>query len=349
MGTKTAIILTFSKNDNRGANLQAYALKKTLEEEGVDVRFLDIQLPRKKLNPIGLIVTKINNYCAEVFRKRSNFKYTDQYNSVQELIDNPPAADIFIVGSDQVWNPDLTKGCDPRTYFFSFLKDNTKRISYAASFGKSEWDATEYDNDIKELLSKFDYVSVREDSGVNICRDIFKRDDVEVCLDPSLLLKTSDIKKIIKDSYKPRKHIYSYLFYKSCDIYNMVEEIASQTKLEITGDLRNSNTFNKLRSLHGVEQWIRNVAESEIVVTNSFHTMVVSILLRKNFIIVPPVKGRETRLISLLSRLGLLGRYISYGDKIDVSSLAPINYDLVELKLDALRTSSLNFIKNALK
>lgn len=349
MGSKIAIILTFSKNDNRGANLQAYALKKVLEEEGIDVRFLDIQLSRKKLNAMGLIVTRINNYCAEVFRKRLKFKYTSQYNNAQELHDNPPVADIFIVGSDQVWNPDLTQGVDPRIYFFSFLKDDTKRVSYAASFGKSEWNTTEYDNDITELLSKFDYVSVREDSGIDICNNIFKRNDVAVCLDPSLLLRTNDIRNIIRNKFKARKQIYSYLFYKSGDVYDMVEEIASQTKLKITGDLRKSNTLNKLRSLHGVEQWIRNVAESEMVVTNSFHTMVVSILLRKNFIIVPPVKGRETRLISLLSKLGLLNRYINYGDNIDIASLEPINYDIVESKLDALRADSLEFIKKALK
>lgn len=349
MSSKTAIILTFSKNDNRGANLQAYALKKTLEDMGVNVRFLDIQLPRKRLNFIGQIDAKVKNFCAERFRKRTKFKYTTQYKNVQELETNPPEADIFIVGSDQVWNPDLTHSLDPRVYFFSFLKDNTKRISYAASFGKSEWTATKYDKDIAELLSRFSHISVREDTGVDICKNIFQREDVKVCIDPSLLLKTADVQQLIRGKTKSRKQIYCYLLYKSSQVYDIVDEIASQTRLAVIGDPRNGNSYTKLRAIHGVEKWIRNVVESELIVTNSFHTMVVSILLRKNFVVVPPIDGRETRLISLLSKLGLLERYINYGDNINIASMTPIDYDSIESKLDILRSLSLKFINNAIK
>lgn len=349
MKAKSAIILTFSKDDNRGANLQAFALKKTLEEMDIEVRFLDIQLPRKKLNIMGQIVSKIKNYCAERFRKRATFKYTIQYKNVQELKNNPPKADIFIVGSDQVWNPDLTHSLDSRVYFFSFLKDDVNRVSYAASFGKSEWDTTEYDKDITELLSKFNHISVREDSGVDICKNIFQRDDVEVCIDPSLLLKTHDVQKLMHGKAKSRKQIYCYLLYKTDIVHTIVEEIASQTKLTITGDSRNSSIYAKIRAIHGIEKWIKNIAESELIVTNSFHTMVVSILLRKNFIVVPPIKGREARIVSLLSKLGLSERYIDYGDNINIASMAPIDYNLIESRLDTLRSQSLNFINKAIK
>lgn len=348
MDTKTAIILTFSKDDNRGANLQCYALKKKLEELGVIVRFLDIQLPRKQLNITGLLVSKLKNICASSFRKRNKFAYTRKYSNLQQLKNNPLQADIFIVGSDQVWNPDLTRKLDPRVYFFSFLDDSVKRISYAASFGTSEWTPSEYDSQIAVLLSKFDRVSVREDSGCEICDRVFGRSDVVQCVDPSLLLTTNDIQKLIRGKIRPRKHIYSYLLYRSDKVFDLIDKISSQTKLKITGDCRNPNIFDKLLAIHGIERWLKNIAEAELVVTNSFHTMAVSILMHKDFIVVPPVKGREARLISLLNVLGLEDRYIGYGKNIDISSLPPIDYEVVDKNINNLRQSSIDFLNISL-
>ena len=349
MNVKTAIILTFSKDDNRGANLQAYALKKSLEQLGVDVRFLDIQLPKKKANIKGQIVERIKNWCAISFRKRFGFKYTEEYTNAQELCTNPPKADLFIVGSDQVWNPDITKKLDPRIYFFSFLSDDVRRISYAASFGKSQWNMTEYDNDISVLLSKFYKISVREDSGIDICKDVFGISNVDECVDPSLLLSGSDLLNIIGGRYKPQKHIYSYLLYKSNAVYDIIDDIACQTNLRIVGEYRNNSLVDKLSGLHGIETWIRNIAEAALVVTNSFHTTVVSILLHKNFVVVPPVDGRETRLISLLSKLGVKDRYIGYNSDVDINNLSSINYDRIDSKITELKRLSLKFIADSIK
>lgn len=348
MSTKTAVILTFSKDDNRGANLQCYALKKKLEGIGVKVRFLDIQLPSKHLNIKGHLASLLKNVCASSFRRRNKFTYTRQYKDIQQLINTPPQADIFIVGSDQVWNPELTRKRDPRIYFFSFLNDSIKRISYAASFGTSEWTPTEYDNDIAVLLSKFNKVSVREDSGCKICNDVFGRSDVVQCVDPSLLLTTNDIQSLIRGKIRHKKHIYSYLLYQSDRVFDLIDIISSQTRLKVSGECRNSSALDKVRSIHGVEQWIKNIAEAELVVTNSFHTMVVSILLHKNFLIVPPVEGRETRLISLLNKLDLGDRYIGYGKSIDITSMPTIDYKVIDKLLLALRQDSLEFLKNSL-
>lgn len=348
MKTKTAIILTFSKDDNRGANLQCYALQKTLVDLGIKVKFLDIQLPQGNLNIVGKIITFIKNICASSFRRKNNFAYTKKYTNIQELQTDPPAADLFIVGSDQVWNPDLTKRIDPRIYFFSFLDDSVKRISYAASFGTSDWRATEYDDEIIVLLSKFHKISVREDSGCEICRDIFKRSDVVQCIDPSLLLSRNDILRLIPGEIKPNKKIYSYLLYKSNEIYDIINDISSQTKHKVSGEYRDSGTLAKLKNLHGIEKWIKNIAEAELVVTNSFHTMAVSILLHKDFLIVPPIAGRETRLISLLQKLELEERYIGHKNGLDISSLSSINYKIVDEKLSKLRQASFEFLNSSL-
>ena len=349
MNVKTAIILTFSKDDNRGANLQAYALKKSLEQLGVDVRFLDIQLPKKKANIKGQIVERIKNWCAISFRKRFGFKYTEEYTNAQELCINPPKADLFIVGSDQVWNPDITKKIDPRIYFFSFLSDDVRRISYAASFGKSKWDNTEYDRDIAMLLSKFYKISVREDTGIDICNKVFGINNVNECVDPSLLLTRQDLLDIIDKNISPKNQIYSYLLYKSTAVYKLVEEVANQTKLKITGEYKNNSLIDKFSGLHGIETWIRNIAEAALVVTNSFHTTVVSILLHKNFVVVPPVDGRETRLISLLSKLGVKDRYIGYNSDVDINNLPSINYDKIDSKIAELKSQSLKFIADSIR
>src|SRR5690606_2791095 len=125
---------------------------------------------------------------------------------------NPIKEDeVFIVGSDQVWNPDLTKA-SALDYFFSFLPDEVKRISYAASFGNSEWIWSDIQHDVWDCLQKFSAISVRESSGAKICEEIFNVNS-SVVLDPTLIL--GSYKELINKGANSKKTLVFFSLLKA--------------------------------------------------------------------------------------------------------------------------------------
>lgn len=174
--------------------MQAYALMKYLKNRGAEVEFIDIQLPLSPgLNWHGRVFQFIQNILADKFRKQMHFHFTRRYLDGADLKNDPPKADVYVVGSDQVWNPSITKNLGALTYFFDFLPLQAKRVSYAASIGDAIWKYGELSPCIKEELKKFAAISVREDSAREICKRNFDT-KAEVVLDPTLLLTHSDLK-----------------------------------------------------------------------------------------------------------------------------------------------------------
>lgn len=341
------VILTFSKEANRGANLQSYALYDFFKSRGIHVEFLDLQLPSPDYNIKGKIFTCLNNLLAGIFRKKQDFRFTRKYNSVGKLLESPPVADIFVVGSDQVWNPDITKRLDPLIYFLPFAKG--KRVAYAASFGKSMWDPTPFDEEIKKQLHRFDAVSVRETSGITICKDTFGLNDAEVTLDPVLLLDSQQLMLIMGKLPPVRNEVFSYLLYTDTSLYSLIEKVTGSLSWKLTGNTRDSSKWKRAEDLYGIKTWLRKIYASGFIVTNSFHCMVCCILLRKNFLAVPPLPNRETRLICLLETLGLKNRYISTEEELNENrSLLTenIDYETVFYKLNAERKKSIQFLMN---
>ena len=170
-------LLTFHRALSYGAVLQTYAMIKTLQRMGHDVTIIDYQKPFLRKVPTGLWSLK-KSYGLKrlkkenVFRKFrvSKFKSsTKKFKTISEIQAYEFNADWYIVGSDQVWNPRITKD-SLKIYFFDFIKSKNK-ISYAASFGASEWAASEEDTSaVKLLLADFNAISVREESGKKILR-----------------------------------------------------------------------------------------------------------------------------------------------------------------------------------
>lgn len=342
---KNVLILTFSKVYNRGANLQCFALMNVIQKLGFNVSFLDIQLPKSKMNFKGFFFEIINNFLASRFRKKVGFKYTRQYNSFQELQINPPKSDYYIVGSDQVWNPEITNYLDPRVYFFCFLPFDSKKFAYAASFGLDYWVKTNYDNEILDSLKTFASIGVREKSGIDICRNIFSIENVEHVLDPSLLLSKEELLLLIKKQKKSKKNlIFSYLLYEDQDIIKILDVITKNL---------NSNNDNKgisrlLKKIYGVSSWLFKIYNSDFVITNSFHCMAMSIVLHKKFIVIPTFPNREERMLSLLKILGLENRFIPnlIAAESSINILREeIDYLRVDKILEIEKEKSFNFIK----
>lgn len=345
-------ILTFSKEVNYGANLQCYALTHYLQKLGHEVDIIDIQLPEIKYGILYRILTMYDKYLFNRFRNKHLNFFTRKFKDVNELYNNPPKSDLYIVGSDQVWNPDITKRLDPKIYFFSFLPENSRRISYAASFGTNEWGNISLTEDIKSLLKKFEAISVREKEGVNICKSTFDLEAKEV-IDPTLLLDSyNEICDIKPSTANFNKVVYfKFINDKKCEKVisnfcknNQLKPIHLAHKKPIKGFI--------FKPFVSIENWLGTIKSSRFIITDSFHCTVFCILMKKEFIVLPSIHGRANRMLNLLDNLNLSNRFCKdsqeLSKKIDQLYHDKIDYNSVYSQLDILRNSSKIFINSIL-
>lgn len=346
-------ILTFSKEDNNGANLQCYALYKTLCGWGHDVDILDIQLAPLKMSLLSKIIRIKKHFDYINFRKRYLNCFTKKYKTIDQLVNTPPKSDLFVVGSDQVWNPEITKRLDPLVYFFSFLPDGVKRISYAASFGIVQWTNDKIKDDVRLLLSKFSAISVREDSGVEICNKTFGVDARVVC-DPTLLL---DSYEDICGKYDRRKETNQLMYFKfvrNAAVRDFIKENAKRYNYKV-------NALGEFRYLKGgvyrpfykIEDWLNTIRYSKLIITDSFHCIVFCVLFHKKFIALPGHNNRLSRINSLLDTLGLSDRFCNNFDELKNRYECLINTDIdyneVDKKKEIFKNQSLEFLTQVLK
>ena len=254
------------------------------------------------------------------------------------------------MGSDQVWNPNITKDFGIEAFFLDFVPDNKRKIAYAASFGESDWIPTKQDKHIKGLLQRFDRISVRELTGINICKDTFGITDVNVVVDPVFLL--DNYASILGNVKKQKDNIVCYPLCTNDTIKTVFNEASTDLHLlpisfakSIGGNGINVKLFSS------IQYWLRRINQASMVVTNSFHCMAFCIIFRKNFIVTPPHKGRESRIVSMLEQLGIPDRYVqSIEDyrhrKFDLYN--DIDYVEVSARLNVLRMKALDFLKESL-
>lgn len=275
---------------------------------------------------------------------------------VKLLCDKMKHFDAIVVGSDQVWRASMS---DIPTYFLSFTKAvNVKRIAYAASFGTD--DLNEYSKmDMKiasESIKLFDAISVREESGVHLCRDYFKMDAVHV-LDPTMLLSKDDYLKLIEEEDKPCSEniLLTYVLDRTQeknDIIQRVGEALHLTSCENGAVKYFSNVVESNVSeciYPSVSRWVAGFRDAQFVVTDSFHGTVFSIIFNKPFVAILNSKRGSSRFISLLSVLGLENRLISTTNDLLEEHLKPIDYTEVNKILNDWRYLSISFMERHLK
>lgn len=246
--------------------------------------------------------------------------------------------DAYVVGSDQVWRPAFNLGPRLGNMFLNFADDKVKKFSYAASFGCKEWEYNEEQERRCGMLSKrFDAISVREASGVELCKEHFGV-DATLVLDPTLLLDKEDYAKVCAEVPKKQKHIFVYSLVVGESVMNVASKVSEAKGLPIVV----KEAGGKVKKEDTIEDWFAEFRDAEYVVTDSFHGMVFSIIFNKPFSIVMNPSGGNDRYISLLSQLGLMDRIIKDNQ---ISSLESINWDGVNKKLEVLRLESMNFLK----
>ena len=249
--------------------------------------------------------------------------------------------DAYVVGSDQVWRPAFNLGPRLGNMFLNFADDKVKKLSYAASFGCKEWEYTkEQEKACSKLARRFDAISVREASAVDLCKNHFGI-DVSLVLDPTLLLNREDYEKVCNDIPKKDKHIFVYSLVVGESVMSVATKVSEAKGLPIVV----KEAGGKVKKEDTIEDWFAEFRDAEYVVTDSFHGMVFSIIFNKPFYIVMNPSGGNDRYISLLSQLGLIGRIIT--DETSPLDMQ-IDWNAVNERLHNLRQSSLTFLKNNL-
>lgn len=274
---------------------------------------------------------------------------------VKLLCDKMKHFDAIVVGSDQVWRASMS---DVPTYFLSFTKAvNVKRIAYAASFGTD--DLNEYSKmDMKiafESIKLFDAISVREKSGVHLCRDYFKMDAVHV-LDPTMLLSKDDYLKLIEseDSSCSTDMLLTYVLDRTLEKNEIIKRIGDVLHLipSENGPVKYfSNIIENNASeciYPSVSKWLAGFRDAQFVVTDSFHGMVFSIIFNKPFVAILNSERGASRFISLLSIFHLENRLISTSKELLEEHFMPIDYTLINEILIDWKKQSIDYIKRYL-
>ncbi|EOT0185343.1 polysaccharide pyruvyl transferase family protein [Escherichia coli] len=368
-------VLNFQYSDhNYGAVLQAAAIEQFLKSNGYNAEHIDyISSPEIKgnrviiqlkciLKKLGLsdsvrkmlgkqvhltpVVT--NEKVFEEFRKNWLVR-TKCFRNFEELKKTDFNFKAVIVGSDQVWRPSqFTRFSDYKVYFLSFLPSQVKKISYAASFGIDKWEVSDANvtNEIKKYIQDFNAVSVREDSGVNICATIFNV-DAEHVLDPTLLVGSDFFNSIIAKEIRADAYYDAIVYYKLDIDQHFIDSVTilGRKKCKPVKNIY-YNQVDGRNEYYSVPEWLSNIKNANFVITDSFHCVCFCLLFQKEFLCCVNESRGLSRLQSLLGMLELTDRICSSKDDFDnkLNSLKLIDYSKVGDILNKHRDISKAFL-----
>lgn len=359
--------------------MQAWALQQVLKREGHEVVTIDRQADNKGFfyhlarlgyrslqKTLGKRKASINleKYYSEIFQHTNAF--VREHLSMSEPLDSTEKLkahfdrekyDVVIVGSDQTWRPMYSPNIG--NFFLDFLEDKAiKRIAYASSFGVDDWEFTEEQTRYcAPLAQKFDAISIREDSGVALCKKYLGVDATHV-LDPTLLLERSAYEALFagKDISK-KSGIYTYILDK-CDWKSqVVEKVKTELRLPVFSHQSKKQHSDPMcvdwKQCHmpTVEGWIRGFADSDFVITDSFHGTVFSIIFGKPFISLVNKDRGASRFFSLLNVFNFSNRCIENynGDYIIGLLRNKCDIKIIEKILKVNIVASKDFLKSTIE
>lgn len=385
---KIGIITLWQSSDNYGQQLQCWALQQELIKLGhepylirydIEHKFSKSSKPSifKKLLKLLLVYPIVPFFIRKIrerkeqklcdynalrnvernfanFRKENIIMSNQVYTSLQNLRENPPKADAYIVGSDQVWAFLLDK-YENRVMFLDFGEESIKRIAYAPSFSMKSY-PNKLKSLLKENLKRFDFLSVREQTGVSICKELGF--NVKAVVDPTLLLGKNDYMDI--KGLDVNDGCYIYLYYLNVTEekeieWELLKKYATRNGLKIiatpaSGYIPGRELFDGAEYRYAnIPQWISLIDNANMVVTTSFHGVVFCILHHTPFVYFP-LKGRfargNNRVLDLLKEVGLESRCYSEFNKMMKEN---VDWDMVDFRLNDNRLKSLDYLHHALK
>lgn len=367
--------------ENYGQQLQAFALQRILKDRGHQpylIRYHPVsswkrRVKRALFSP-GLIVDRLKTFKAsandrasvreerafETFKKRYILSTHEVFKSYAQLCDSDEIyADAYICGSDQVWNENFVMHDDNgRPWFLDFGSADTKRIAYAPSFGASALSQS-YIKYITPMLKQFDAISVREVTGVELCRKAGRYDAVHV-LDPTLLLdKKSYQEAFVNEELRTSiEGAYAFLYFlkngneDDDNPFGAVVETCHKMGLKIVV----ATVYEDIEELKPytiqptIPEWVELVRGADVVFTNSFHGTAFSILMNRPFVVFPrkhKASGMNSRIESLLGGLGLNHQIYQERRSIEQIASIKIGWDAVNEKLQLLRQGSLAYLNRS--
>lgn len=376
-------ILTQPLHNNYGGLLQNYALQQVLKGMGHEVETLDwnpgdvepvkewlwrrktwlMHLIDKSVEPLRYKITKREFS----FISQHNNRFIKKYFSVASVkaksnkgfgvIAKREHINAFVVGSDQVWRPSYNPLLDSMFLKFAEAMD-VKRIAYAASFGTSAWEFTpEQTEECARLAKQFDLITVREKSGVALCREHLGVEATHV-LDPTMLLNREDYEKVVITENEPKSAgtLFHYILDPSEEKRGLIERLAAEKGLKPFTVMPKCQAENRTKwdVKHRIEDcvfpsvtsWLRGFMDAEMVVVDSFHGAVFSIIFNKPFWVIGNKKRGNARFESLLGMFELEDRMIEPGKEQNWN--APIDWKRVNEFREKEKARCIELLKTVL-
>ncbi len=345
---------------NYGGVLQAWALQEKLRKMGHEPVTIDY-LPDNRASRFIILCSWIKTcflLCLgrrrpfarrgsvierpEMFDRfvRKNMSLTKRIFRYKSSLVRKYGFEAVITGSDQVWRPQYNQFL-PDMFLRFVNKSNVRKIAYAASFGVDNWEFTDrWTLECASLAKRLDVISVREHSGIALCKEHLGVDATEM-LDPTLLHTMEDYERLCADIPRAKEsYLVSYVLDLTPEKQSFIETIAAQQGLPVRIFSADSD------ATLSVEQWLAIYRDAQYVVTDSFHGTVFSLLFHKPFLSIVNEERGASRLYNLLLKFCLNSRLINTLDETALSD--DINWNSIDERLRRLRLESTDFIQRAL-
>lgn len=374
-------IVTLPFNSNYGGILQAYALQSVLKKLGHEVETVNRiskgqplyfkalsyskRFVQRNLLAKNVVVRTWPNKKEKSITAQHTRKFIDDYINLTKFLSTEKqfkqlaneGFDAWVVGSDQVWRPKYSPSLN--NHFLGFLPENdtSKKISFAPSFGVDHWEYTPSETALcKKLIHRFNAVSVREDSGVELCQKHLGV-DAKHLVDPTMLIEKEEYIELVKNDNLPEhdKKLLTYILDKNSRVKEIIKKTEDYLGTESFSTTR-KNSFKKVGKngiseciFPRVTEWIKGFIDAEFVLTDSFHGTVFCIIFNKPFIALGNTKRGMSRFLSLLKIFELEDRLVTEKDfDIDDKLNSKIDFDHVNKILEAKKEEALAFISKAL-
>lgn len=364
-------LITFHFAHHYGAQLQALATMRAIQGLGHDCQIIDYRLPHtthtnqlfKKNGSVRGMASDAHtalHYGAfkrrferfEAFVAEEMNLSPQRYTNIEELRREPPEYDVYVAGSDQIWNPYIFQDKQFDAAFLLDFGGAARRIAYAPSLGVPRLPEDKAE-ELRRYLAPYSALSVREKQGKVLLKEAAGR-DARVVLDPTLLLNGQDWGKLAAPAVRKNAYILCYFVSDPGEAAPYALALSRKTGLpivQLAGARRKIDGASELIFDAGPREFLALFRDAAAVVTNSFHGAAFSLQFKKNFFTSMSPKERAeptfSRIYSLLSRLGCSDRIIGLDTTAPLD--AGMDYDQVYRQLEAARADSLAYLKAALE
>ena len=300
-------------------------------------RYPEVSLKEKKFRPF------VKKYLHE----------TKVYRSLKQLQKDPPKCDIYISGSDQLWNCAITNGLFDSAYFLNFGDVKVGRMTY--SVGADFRNLEKPEEVLSDLVKKLNVISLREKKWLPVVEKAAgEKISTHIDVDPTLLLEAEKYTRFMPDLPKEKEpYILTYTMTGETQkqIYNgarLLSEKLGMKVIDVSGDPNKMNKKVEDNRLCGPDEFLWYVKNAEYVVTNSFHGTVFSVLFKRKFVTIPHAQTGN-RVTELLDKLGLSDRYFKITTEAVAAATNDIDYEAVMQKLQVLRADSIDFLQSSVQ